>query len=72
MNKNQIMLKVNRKKTLLRRIDDLLDDYYVKWTPSKRVSFIWNLTEEVWSLKDKKSAQRRLQRNITHFKKAKS
>ena len=65
------MVNVNRKKVLLQKIDKILDDCYVDWPPGKRVSFIWDLTKEIWSLKDKKSAERRLQRNITNIKKTK-
>ncbi len=70
--RNFLVVSVNRKKTFLTRINKHIDDIYVNWSPSRRISFIWDLTKEIWSLKDKKSAQRRLQRNITNFKKTKS
>ena len=41
------------------------DEGYSEMTPSERVSFIWELTAEVWSLKNKANVERRLQRNIT-------
>lgn len=66
------MILVDRRKTLLRKIDKYIEDAYVNWSPGRRVSFMWDLTQEIWSLKDKKSAQRRLQRNITNFQKTKS
>ena len=60
------MLKMNRKKVIIRKIHDSEDDY-VQLSPGRRVSLIWELTAEVWSLKDKKSAKRRLQRHRTRF-----
>ena len=66
------MVLLDRKKTLLIKINKYIEDSYVNWSPGRRVSFMWDLTKEIWSLKDKKSAQRRLQRNITNFQKTKS
>ena len=58
------MIKVNRKIGSLKKVSKQ-DEYFVDLTPQERILFMWELTQEVWSLKDKKSAQRRLQRNIT-------
>ena len=41
------------------------DEGYVKAPAAQRVSFMWDLTAEVWSFKKSSHAQRRLQRNIT-------
>ena len=41
------------------------DDCYVDASPGERVSFIWQLTAELWSLKDKKNVEQRLQRDAT-------
>ena len=41
------------------------DDSYVRASPSERVSFIWELTAELWSLRGAKYVEQRLQRNVT-------
>ncbi|MCP4607615.1 MAG: hypothetical protein GY845_02715 [Planctomycetes bacterium] len=41
------------------------DDCYVDASPRERVSFIWPLTAELWSLKDRQNVEQRLQRNLT-------
>ena len=43
------------------------DDCYVDATPRERVSFIWQLTAELWSLKDKQNVEQRLQRDVTNL-----
>jgi hypothetical protein len=43
------------------------EDEYADISPAERVSFIWELTAEVWSLGGDDSAQSRLQRNITNL-----
>lgn len=43
------------------------DDCYVDASPRERVSFIWQLTAELWSLKDKQNVEQRLQRNVTNL-----
>jgi len=58
------MINVDRNRTVLKKIDKK-EDNYMNASFAKRVSFIWELTQEIWSLKDKKNAQRRLQRHIT-------
>ncbi len=40
------------------------DEGFVKLAPEERVSFIWELTSELWSLKDPSHVERRLQRNV--------
>lgn len=65
------MIRVDRKHTLLKKTDKNQDNY-MDASYARRLSFIWELTQEVWSLKDKKSAQRRLQRHITALIKRKS
>ncbi len=42
---------------------------YVDATPARRVALVWELTEELWSIAGKADAQRRLQRDVTAFKK---
>jgi len=60
------MIKVDRNHTVLKKIDKK-EDNYMNASFARRVSFIWELTQEIWSLKDKKNAKRRLQRHITAF-----
>ncbi len=43
------------------------EDHYVDASPGERVSFIWQLTAELWSLKDKKNVEQRLQRDVTNL-----
>ncbi|MCR4337178.1 MAG: hypothetical protein NUV91_05165 [Candidatus Omnitrophica bacterium] len=58
------MIKVNRQKIAFKqKFSD--EDAYMDASPADRVAFIWELTQEIWSLKDPKIAQRRLQRHIT-------
>ena len=40
---------------------------FVNAPPAERVSFIWELTAELWSLKEQGSAERRLQRDVTNL-----
>lgn len=56
-------MKVNRKHIIIKNIDKN-PDCYVDTTPQERISFIWELTAEIWSLKDSHIAERRLQRNV--------
>ncbi|MEI7999000.1 MAG: hypothetical protein WCH62_05795 [Candidatus Omnitrophota bacterium] len=58
------MIKVRRKYVALKKMDKE-EDNYVKASYAQRVLFVWELTQEVWSLKDKRNVQRRLQRHIT-------
>ena len=63
-------LKVNRKIVKLKKMSKD-DDSFVDASPAERISMMWELTAEVWSLKDKSIAQRRLQRHITRLIKRK-
>ena len=57
-------MKMNRKVAILKRMTKDEDDY-MDTSPAQRVAIVWELTTEIWSLKDKKNVERRLQRNIT-------
>ena len=59
-------MKLNRKRTSLKKITEQ-DDGFMEGTPQDRVSFVWELTAEAWSLKNPKNVERRLQRNITNI-----
>ena len=56
-------MKVARKHASLKKMSKK-DDSFVKMSPSKRVSFMWELTEELWSLSGH-DVKQRLQRNVT-------
>ena len=59
-------MKVIRNHTTLKKMTEQ-DNGYVDASPRERVSFIWELTVELWSLKDKQPAEQRLQRNVTNL-----
>ena len=59
-------MKVMRNRIALKRMTKH-DDCYVDASSQERVSFIWELTAELWSLKDKQHVERRLQRNVTNL-----
>jgi hypothetical protein len=40
------------------------DDAYVEGSPAERVGFVWEITKELWSLRNRQDAERRLQRNV--------
>ena len=43
------------------------DDCFVNASPQQRIAFMWELTAELWSLRDSKYAEQRLQRNVTNL-----
>jgi hypothetical protein len=59
-------MKLNRNATSIRRVSKD-DDPYVNLSPQERISYIWDITAEVWSLNGKHNVKRRLQRNVTHL-----
>ena len=59
-------MRVDRTKTRLVKSSEP-DDGYVDLSPAERVSFMWELTAEVWSLKKSPYVKQRLPRNITHL-----
>jgi hypothetical protein len=65
------MIRVNRRHIVIKKMDKN-EETFVKASCAQRLAFMWELTQEVWSLKDKKNAQRRLQRHITTLTKRKS
>ena len=61
-----IMMKVERERVkLVKMTED--DDGYMDASPAERVSFVWELTAELWSLRGDKRAERRLQRDVTNL-----
>ena len=59
-------MKMIKKHTVLKKMSKQ-EESFVDASPEERVEFIWDLTAEIWSLKDRESVKRRLQRDITHF-----
>jgi len=43
------------------------DNSFVNAPPQERVGFMWDLTDELWSLRNKEYVKRRLQRNVTNL-----
>jgi len=58
------LMKLDRTKTLLKR-QTKQDDCFVDASFQERISIVWDLTSELWSLKGDSDAERRLQRHVT-------
>lgn len=43
------------------------DDSFANASPGELISFMWELTEEIWSLRGADYVKRRLQRNVTNL-----
>ena len=63
---NRPQMKVKRDITKLIRNPEE-DTDFVALSPEERVSFIWEITMEIWSLMGEFDAEQRLQRNITNI-----
>jgi len=59
------MMRVERERVKLVKMAE--DDDYVDASPAERVSFVWELTAEMWSLRGDRCAERRLQRDVTNL-----
>ncbi|MFC1478085.1 hypothetical protein ACFL57_01340 [Candidatus Margulisiibacteriota bacterium] len=59
-------MKLDKKHAILKK-QSKKDDSFVDASPQERLGMIWDITAEIWSLKDSKSVKRRLQRNITNL-----
>jgi len=60
---NDTIMKVIRNHTRLTRMTGE-DDSFVNASPAERVGLVWELTCELWSLRDEHYAERRLQRDV--------
>jgi hypothetical protein len=60
------MMKVQRDKARLKRLT-AEDDGFVDASPAERLSMVWELTAEVWSLRGQDCAQQRLQRQVARL-----
>jgi hypothetical protein len=63
---NGIVMNVDRDKTALKRLSDE-DSGYMDASPAERVGFMWELTAEIWSLRDADCVERRLQRGVANL-----
>ena len=59
-------MKVIRNQTKLVRISKE-EETYVNASAAERISFMWELTAEIWSLKGSEYVKRRLPRNVTNL-----
>ncbi len=59
-------MKIKKKIAKLKKLTKK-DDSFVKASPKELVSFMWELTAEIWSLRGADYVERRLQRNVTNL-----
>ena len=59
--------RVNRSTTTLKKKSTEREDSFVPGTPAERVSWVWELTAEAWSLEGSEYVERRLPRDVTHL-----
>ena len=59
-------MKLRRDQVRLRKLTDE-DDDYMDASPAERLSFMWELTAELWSLQGQDRAQQRLQRHVARL-----
>ena len=59
-------MKLDRMKTQLKK-QTKQDDCFVNTSFQERISFVWELTSELWSLKGAEYVERRLQRHVTNL-----
>jgi len=66
-NESQINnIKLNRNVVEVKKLSEI-DDPFVNAPPKDILSFMWDLTAEIWSLRDNENVKRRLQRNVTNL-----
>ena len=58
-----IDMKLMRDHAKLSKMTDA-DDAYVEGSPAERVGLVWEISKELWSLRNRRDAERRLQRNV--------
>jgi len=61
-----ISMRVKRNKVYVGKIVQN-DEGFTKIPPAERVSIVWELTAEIWSLRKSPYVKRRLQRNVTNL-----
>lgn len=57
-------MQLDRTKITIKK-QDKQDDSYMDASPQERIAFVWELTAEVWSIRNAEDVEQRLQRNVT-------
>ena len=60
------MMRLQKDRARLRKLSDD-DDDFVDASPVERLSMMWELTAELWSLRGQDCAQQRLQRHVARL-----
>ena len=60
-------MKMNRKQVAIYKGKISHDDEYVKLPPNECISFVWELTEEIYALTGEYDVKSRLQRNVVNI-----
>ncbi len=65
-------MKLNRSVAKLSKMKDIVDDDYVEASMKDRLSMVWDITVELWSISKKGEidAKSRLQRNVANLKRS--
>jgi hypothetical protein len=58
-------MRLDKKHTVLKKMNPQDNDNYVDASPEQRMHMVWELTQELWSLKDPACVEQRLQRHVT-------
>lgn len=63
-------MKINKDVASLTLMKNIVDDDFVDATIADRISMVWDITEELWSLtkEGETSVKSRLQRNVANLK----
>lgn len=64
-------MQMNRKHIAVRKSKVHQNDEYVDLSPEERLSFVWELTKEIYALSWEYDVESRLQRNVIHIIKKK-
>ncbi|MCP4137662.1 MAG: hypothetical protein GY754_42235 [bacterium] len=65
-------MKLNRKVVTVIRGKQEQDDQYVSLSPRERLSFVWELTKEIFSIAGGYDVESGLQRDVIHIIRGKS
>ena len=57
-------MQLDRTKIMIKK-QDKQDDSYMDASPQERIAVVWELTAEVWSIRNAEDVEQRLQRNVT-------
>jgi hypothetical protein len=59
-------MRLDKTRAVMKRLKDS-DSGYASASPVDRVSFVWEITREVWALKGDQGAERGLQRTVVNL-----